>query len=75
MGYELLTYRELNLGGYAVAIKSNAATTGSNITPPSIKIRGRKDRENVSERRQARKINEVNGFQNCVSTVNSKAKK
>ena len=23
MGYELLTYRELDLGGYAVAIKSN----------------------------------------------------
>ena len=75
MGYELLTYRELDLGWYAVAIKLNAATTGWNTPPFSTKIRGRKDRENMSERRQARQINKVNGFQNCVPTMNSKAEK
>ena len=55
-GCELLTYCDLDLGGYVVAIKSNARPLHQVSLPPSIKIRGREDRENVSERRQGRKL-------------------
>ena len=67
--------------GYAPTVKSVLAGTPSpsNQTlrprdqtspPPAIKIRGRKDRENVSERRQAGYVKSEWGT-NCSPTVNS----